>query len=647
MPTPQGLNTTTLHGKFVQTDTLGTPLQGTLSFTPNPPTLIFPVQNIIVEGTQSVTLDSNGEFMIDLISTDQAGENPSGWVYSVVEKINGQQQRTYLMSLNFTNGVTVELAGIVPTQAAPNYIPVIGPTGAPGLVTSVNGHSTAIINLVAADLPDLIPLAQKAAANGVATLDASSKIPSAQLPDISGTYIATTRINAASGVAGLDASSKVLPAQLNLASSAPPSVATTAAVGTSTNLARQDHVHAGVDLTSAQTVAGVKNFSSGTQLTQVGVGVAAGTQRVHIVSTVDETVVQADQVTITGTKSIFGAVGFDNTMNAYTAQVTGDTVPRVSIKTSGNIEFGPGNAARDTTLYRSAAGNLNSNQFNADASAPTAASHLTRKDYVDGNFSSLAGTQTISGIKTFSAAVNLNGGGALAGTWTGSPTFSGGVNFTTLSAFFSRTTTNGIAWRTQVSADTQNRLETWADGTVNWGSGSAALDTNLYRGGANLLKTDDSLTIGIDLTVTGNINSAANLSMSAEVAYTPVMSGAGFALGNGTISGSYVRVGKKITCWGEVVFGTTTTVGTGIYSITAPFTAATGPAGASANWAYGGSVRGHGSKWYAGTAAVLGGTNTIRLYEDSASTEYSGSIPQVWTASSATYFHWMVEFMIP
>lgn len=47
-----------------------------------------------------------------------------------------------------------------------------------------------------------------------------------------------------------------------------------------------------------------------------------------------------------------------------------------------------------------------------------------------------------------------------------------------------------------VTGDTESRLIIDGDGTHNWGSGSAAQDTNLYRSAANTLKTDDSLVIG-------------------------------------------------------------------------------------------------------------------------------------------------------
>lgn len=55
------------------------------------------------------------------------------------------------------------------------------------------------------------------------------------------------------------------------------------------------------------------------------------------------------------------------------------------------------------------------------------------------------------------------------------------------------------AFVTIVSGDTFSRFATTVTGLLEWGSGSGAADTNLYRSGANLLATDDSFQIGTNL----------------------------------------------------------------------------------------------------------------------------------------------------
>ena len=52
---------------------------------------------------------------------------------------------------------------------------------------------------------------------------------------------------------------------------------------------------------------------------------------------------------------------------------------------------------------------------------------------------------------------------------------------------------NNIFNLTNVVADTHDRFRHWISGLMEWGSGSAAPDVNLYRSAADVLKTDDVL----------------------------------------------------------------------------------------------------------------------------------------------------------
>lgn len=88
----------------------------------------------------------------------------------------------------------------------------------------------------------------------------------------------------------------------------------------------------------------------------------------------------------------------------------------------------------------------------------------------------------------------------------------GGANST--AAFATVMSASGSdAFTSRVTGDTQSRFLVNADGRTFWGSGSATQDTNLYRSGANALTTDDSLTVGINLAVTGNTTLTGDLSV--------------------------------------------------------------------------------------------------------------------------------------
>lgn len=588
MPTPQGLNTTVLHMEYVEPNATGTPLQGTLTFTPTPSPILFPVENIIVAGTETVTLDVNGEGTIELISTDQAGENPTGWLYSVTEKIIGQKPRTFNIALPYNGGVTVELSDIIPTDAAPAYIPVVGPQGAPGIVTTVNGHSAATINLTAADV-NAIPTTAINAANGVVGINAVGRVGvgitggalwadfmvQSAVDEILAAFVQTNaaatnpgflvqgpnagwgafgtsvggdaqnrfnftaggNLTWGTGAAATDVGlSRTAAGELTVAGQILSSQAAPTAVG---HLTRKDYVDtldgANVKLTGTQSIAGAKNFTTSTQSAQLGVGTAPGTNggRVSIKSTADETMLVL-QNTVTATNPLISAMTFDTGTTAFSTRLTADTVGRLAIKGSGNIEFGPGTGARDTTLSRSAANELTaSGQLVITTAAPTATGHATRKDYVDNNFASLTGNQTISGVKTFTGAPVLQQSAAgttalkvqVSGDTTprltigadGTMSFGPGnaaadliVNRSGSAALgvnnsvrVTMAATTSVAYATIISGDTFDRYRIYLDGLNEWGPGTAARDTNLYRSAANTLKTDDTFIAATDVTTSG------------------------------------------------------------------------------------------------------------------------------------------------
>lgn len=84
-------------------------------------------------------------------------------------------------------------------------------------------------------------------------------------------------------------------------------------------------------------------------------------------------------------------------------------------------------------------------------------------------------------------------------------TISSGNYNATLGGYFSiRAAALDDAFGSRVTGDTFDRYVIDADGKMNWGSGALARDVNLYRSSANVLTTDDSLGVGIDLAVTGD-----------------------------------------------------------------------------------------------------------------------------------------------
>ena len=99
------------------------------------------------------------------------------------------------------------------------------------------------------------------------------------------------------------------------------------------------------------------------------------------------------------------------------------------------------------------------------------------------------------------------------------------VNGTMNANLFSVNRTSAVtsAMQTKSAADVNQRWTLRADGLTQWGDGTAALDTNLYRSAANVLKTDDqfesaSLNVSGASTLTGTVT-ANTIQKSTGIQY--------------------------------------------------------------------------------------------------------------------------------
>ncbi|KUJ70793.1 hypothetical protein ACZ90_00285 [Streptomyces albus subsp. albus] len=192
--------------------------------------------------------------------------------------------------------------------------------------------------------------------------------------------------------------------------------------------------------------------------------------------------------TFSGTVNHTGAITSTQTTggaNSWGSLVSGDTFDRHRVMADGRHEWGPGNGARDTNLYRDAAGVLASDGI----------------------------------IRAY------------------------------------RSSTSGNAFSARITGDAVSRGVMNADGGLWWGDGTNALDTNLYRTAAGSLKTDGALS------VTGSL-SAGNGWTNYTPAWTAT-TGTNPSIGNGTLAGSYFKLGRFVYVTIRLVWGTTTAGGNG------------------------------------------------------------------------------------
>jgi hypothetical protein len=166
------------------------------------------------------------------------------------------------------------------------------------------------------------------------------------------------------------------------------------------------------------------------------------------------------------------------------------TTGGLEISTDGKLWLGELSnfTLRDTNLYRSGADTLRTDDS-----------------------LSVGGTLAVGSTSTSAMsgplAIGLNA--ASAGMTIINPHASGGgLNI--------RLASGRLVFVSDIAGDSQNRFSIDSDGKQLWGTGAATGDTNLYRSAADTLKTDDSLIVGTNLTVTGT------LTMNGSVVGLPV-----------------------------------------------------------------------------------------------------------------------------
>jgi hypothetical protein len=175
---------------------------------------------------------------------------------------------------------------------------------------------------------------------------------------------------------------------------------------------------------------------------------------------------------------------------------------------------------------------------------------LTNKTLTTPTINGAALTGTFSGTPNFSGTNTVSGslassGGSLTGSWAGSPSFTGTPSFAATAYSAVQQSTQSAAGNVVeaaiVSGDSFDRWRVYGDGKQEWGSGTLTRDTNLYRSATDTLATDDSLSVGGALAVTGDISASTTtwspFTPSWTVSGSPSMS---------TNVGWYKKIGKLV-----------------------------------------------------------------------------------------------------
>jgi hypothetical protein len=188
----------------------------------------------------------------------------------------------------------------------------------------------------------------------------------------------------------------------------------------------------------------------------------------------------------------------------FGAGITGDTLARWIVLADGKLEWGPGNAARDTNLYRSAADTLKTDDTFEVAGGSGRYVRLTGGTALWETMPSASSTAIFVGVSgdVQTARFTVDASGVMK--W-GDGTLTGDVILFRSAADIlstqdrirvNRALSTDYAFDSLVASESERRFALRSDGMHEWGDGTSARDTNLYRFAANELKTDDTLRVG-------------------------------------------------------------------------------------------------------------------------------------------------------
>ncbi|MFD8340488.1 hypothetical protein ACFV42_49125, partial [Streptomyces solisilvae] len=331
----------TVEGTYV--DFAGNPKVGKVSFSRSG-TVVDPAAKVIITaGTVEAEL-KNGKFSIQLPATDDPDISPNGEMYTVTEQLqNGGGRPPFKLSLpsSLTQPVDLTTVDLGQPSGTPitNYVTLEALNAEAGFrasgdqaILNSKGQPNGIVPLGADQkiavlyLPDqsgtYVPVVQKGAANGVATLDANGRIPAAQY-DAAVVVLISTK-GAANGVASLDASAQIPQAQIP-----------TARVGASAAVLFGAQVTGDTQQRFQINSAGTLLFGSGSAAPDVQL-LRVSSSMLRTMGGMESQQVGAGQV-------------------AFAANLVNEGFDRFRIYPTGTMEWGPGNAARDVNLYRGGA----------------------------------------------------------------------------------------------------------------------------------------------------------------------------------------------------------------------------------------------------------------------------------------------------
>lgn len=187
------------------------------------------------------------------------------------------------------------------------------------------------------------------------------------------------------------------------------------------------------------------------------------------------TAVPDEALHIQGGHILINASGATDT--AFRSKAQADGISRFLVRADGQLQWGDGTAARDVNLYRSAANILQTDDFFS----------IFRPNSGDAGVGVSVTADTVARAVMSTAGLEFGPGGGTARDSFLTRMAAGNLRGLATMLGVSQAAAATIAYYAFVTGDTVNRIAIAADGTMTWGSGSAAGDVVLGRSGANSL----------------------------------------------------------------------------------------------------------------------------------------------------------------
>lgn len=250
--------------------------------------------------------------------------------------------------------------------------------------------------------------------------------------------------------------------------------------------------------------------------------------------------------------------------------------------------LGYGTSINNCVFWDITGSGVNLQQNASSAIAYSYVTNITNCDFtgLSGNGLVVNGIQTLVCNKVIFQSITGNGviaNTAGAGTQSWNMSFIGcywesntgtDVNFTPVADAYAYATMIGCVFVQSPTIALGNKSKVVIIGSINDGgstttiSGSADAQASLY---------DTTGFVQSGAFAWFNLGSAIGSAQNTKpITFTPIFAGTGVDLGNGTLVGTFTKIGQQVTYQTVLTVGSTTNVGTGAWNISLPFVADTG-----------------------------------------------------------------------